>query len=112
MRRMDSRDAASRTDRSIRVDPPTFTLSVNREGELHFSSERFIVNCLRKEFGFAGAPLRVWLRIRKSRSGPQSFKMRKAIPRPRTDGKPNSGKEIQLPVEMAPKDRKTRIDKG
>ena len=95
----------------IRVDPPTFTLSVNREGELHFSSERFLINCLRKEFGFEGSPIRIWLRVRRSRSGPQSFKMRKAVPRPRTDGKPNRGIEMGPPAEIAPKHRETRIDK-
>lgn len=94
----------------IRVDPPTFTLSVNREGELHFSSERFLVNCLRKEFGFEGSPIRIWLRVRKSRSGPQSFKMRKAIPRPRTDGKPNSGKDMPPEGSSNFESPKTRID--
>lgn len=95
----------------IRVDPPTFTLSVNREGELHFSSERFLVNCLRKEFGFDGSPIRIWLRVRRSRSGPQSFKMRKAIPRPRTDGKPNSGKDMGADTASQFESPKTRIDK-
>lgn len=95
----------------IRVEPPTFTLSVNREGELHFSSERFIVNCLRAEFGFEGSPIRVWLRARKSRSGPQSFKMRKAVARPRTDGKPNSGKDMTEDTSSQFEAPKTRIDK-
>jgi GTP-binding protein len=95
----------------IRVDPPTFTLSVNREGELHFSSERFLINCLRKEFGFEGSPIRIWLRVRKSRSGPQGFKMRKAIARPRTDGKPNSGKDIPQEGSGYLESPKTRIDK-
>jgi GTP-binding protein len=95
----------------IRVDPPTFTLSVNREGELHFSSERFLVNCLRKEFGFEGSPIRLWLRVRRSRSGPRSFKMRKAVPRPRADGKPNSGKEMDQDTSSQFESPKTRIDK-
>ena len=95
----------------IRVEPPTFTLSVNREGELHFSSERFLINCLRTEFGFDGSPIRIWLRVRKSRSGPQSFKMRKAVARPRTDGKPNSGKEIEAEGSSRFEAPKTRIDK-
>ena len=95
----------------IRVDPPTFTLSVNREGELHFSSERFLINCLRKEFGFEGSPIRIWLRVRKSRSGPQGFKMRKAIARPRTDGKPNNGKDIPQEGSGYLESPKTRIDK-
>jgi GTP-binding protein len=95
----------------IRVDPPTFTLSVNREGELHFSSERFLINCLRKEFGFEGSPIRIWLRVRRSRSGPQSFKMRKAVPRPRTDGKPSSGKDMAVESDVVLEAPKTRIDK-
>ncbi len=95
----------------IRIDPPTFTLSVNREGELHFSSERFLINCLRKEFGFDGSPLRIWLRVRRSRSGPLSFKMRKAVARPRTDGKPNSGKDIPIDSSSHLESPKTRIDK-
>ena len=95
----------------IRVDPPTFTLSVNREGELHFSSERFLVNCLRKEFGFEGSPIRIWLRVRRSRSGPQSFKMRKAVPRPRTDGKPSSGRDMPPEGSSQFESPKSRIDK-
>jgi len=95
----------------IRVEPPTFTLSVNREGELHFSSERFLVNCLRKEFGFEGSPIRIWLRVRRSRTGPQTFKIRKAVPRPRTDGKSNTGKEMETEHSSHFESPKTRIDK-
>ena len=101
----------SRFTESVKVEPPTFTLSVNRDGDLHFSSERFVINRLREEFGFEGSPIRIWLRVRKSRSGPQSFKMRKAVPRPRTDGKPNSGKDLDQTEEMAAASPKTRIDK-
>lgn len=94
----------------IRVDPPTFTLSVNREGELHFSSERFLINCLRKEFGFEGSPIRIWLRVRKSRTGPQSFKMRKAVPRPRADGRPSAGKTAEEVAASQTESPRRRID--
>lgn len=48
----------------IRTQPPTFALSVNRVGRLHFASERFLENCIREEFGFSGTPLRLLARYR------------------------------------------------
>jgi GTPase len=95
----------------IRVEPPTFALSVNREGELHFSSERFLMNQLREHFGFEGSPIRLWLRVRRSRRGPQSFKMEKAKARPRDDAKSKPAKEMDA-ADAAPSRRvKSRIDK-
>ncbi|HSW49127.1 MAG TPA: ribosome biogenesis GTPase Der, partial [Bryobacteraceae bacterium] len=46
------------------VRPPTFVLFTDRRGKLHFSTERFIVNRLRKQFGFDGTPIRVKTRPR------------------------------------------------
>jgi GTP-binding protein len=43
------------TQASIR--PPTFVLFTSTGKPLHFSTERFLVNQLRKRFGFAGTPL-------------------------------------------------------
>jgi len=39
------------------VRPPTFVLFTDRREKLHFSAERFIVNRLRKQFGFRGTPI-------------------------------------------------------
>lgn len=39
------------------VRPPTFVLFMNSAEPLHFSTERQIINRLRKQFGFAGTPV-------------------------------------------------------
>jgi len=39
------------------VRPPTFVLFTNRAAPLHFSDERYLVNQIRKEFGFRGTPI-------------------------------------------------------
>jgi GTP-binding protein len=39
------------------VRPPTFVLFTDRPGKLYFSMERFLINRLRKRFGFLGTPI-------------------------------------------------------
>ncbi|MGO4884255.1 MAG: ribosome biogenesis GTPase Der [Bryobacteraceae bacterium] len=39
------------------VHPPTFVLFTNRKEPLHFSDERYLINRIRKEFGFRGTPI-------------------------------------------------------
>ncbi len=39
------------------VRPPTFVLFTGAGRALHFSTERFLINQLRKRFGFAGTPI-------------------------------------------------------
>ncbi|HTR37456.1 MAG TPA: ribosome biogenesis GTPase Der [Bryobacteraceae bacterium] len=39
------------------VRPPTFVVFADKGKELHFSTERFLINQLRKRFGFAGTPI-------------------------------------------------------
>jgi GTP-binding protein len=43
------------TQASIR--PPTFILFTNRSEPLHFSRERYLINQIRKQFGFRGTPV-------------------------------------------------------
>jgi GTPase len=43
------------TQASIR--PPTFVLFTDKGGPLHFSHERYLMNQLRKHFGFRGTPI-------------------------------------------------------
>jgi GTP-binding protein len=43
------------TQASIR--PPSFVAFTNRRGELHFSHNRYLVNQIRKKFGFKGTPV-------------------------------------------------------
>ena len=50
------------------VAPPTFVLFTNVATQLHFSYERFLVNKLREEYGFEGAPIRVLVRKRDRRA--------------------------------------------
>ena len=39
--------------------PPSFTFYVNRSDMVHFSYRRYLENAIRREFGFAGSPLRM-----------------------------------------------------
>jgi GTP-binding protein len=46
----------------VGIEPPTFVVKVNRPADVHFSYERYLVNSLRREFGFPGSPIRLVLR--------------------------------------------------
>ena len=52
----------------VRAEPPTFALFANRR--LPSDYLRYIEHSIRDEFGFAGTPLRLKVRIRKSKRGP------------------------------------------
>ena len=43
----------------IKSRPPTFKCFVNYPKGIHFSYKRYLINSLRKTFGFAGTPVRV-----------------------------------------------------
>jgi GTP-binding protein len=47
------------------VAPPTFVAMTNAPDSIHFSYRRFVVNQLRKQFGFEGAPIRVHYKERR-----------------------------------------------
>jgi GTP-binding protein len=46
------------------VKPPTFVLYVTDPDEIHFSYKRYLENTIRREYGFAGVPLRISFRAR------------------------------------------------
>ena len=46
------------------VTPPTFVLFVNEADLMHFSYKRYLENCLRKTFDFAGTPIKIVVRER------------------------------------------------
>jgi len=46
----------------VGVRPPTFVLFAEARADLHFSTERFLINQLRKRFGFTGTPVRIKLK--------------------------------------------------
>ncbi|MFN0171194.1 MAG: ribosome biogenesis GTPase Der [Bryobacteraceae bacterium] len=46
------------------VRPPTFVAFTNRGDPLHFSHERYLVNQLRKRFGFEGTPVVMRTRVK------------------------------------------------
>jgi GTP-binding protein len=50
--------------------PPLFVVMTNEPDHIHFSYERYLVNQLRKAFGFEGVPLRVSYRKRTRRAAP------------------------------------------
>jgi GTP-binding protein len=49
------------------VRPPAFILFTDKAGPLHFSHERYLMNQLRKRFGFEGTPIHVTVRGRARR---------------------------------------------
>ena len=46
----------------IRTRPPTFFIFCNRKGLVSDTFEAFLRNCISKEFGFKGVPIRLLLR--------------------------------------------------
>jgi GTP-binding protein len=49
-----------------RSDPPTFVVFVSGPNRLHFSTERYLVNRLREQFGFFATPIQIQQRLRSS----------------------------------------------
>jgi GTP-binding protein len=49
-----------------RSDPPTFVVFLSGANRLHFSTERYLVNRLREQFGFYAAPICIEQRLRSS----------------------------------------------
>jgi GTP-binding protein len=49
-----------------RSDPPTFVIFTSGRDRLHFSTERYLVNRLREQFGFFATPIRLQQRKKKS----------------------------------------------
>jgi GTP-binding protein len=50
------------------VRPPTFVIFVNKAEGVHFSYERYLMNCLRQAFGFPGCPIRLKFSDRERKS--------------------------------------------
>ena len=48
------------------IKPPTFAIFANRSEHLPASYERYLLNHLRKSFGFDGIPLRIFVRQREN----------------------------------------------
>ena len=46
----------------VGIKPPRFVLFVNDKQLMHFSYERYIINTLRRNFGFEGTPIRLIIR--------------------------------------------------
>jgi GTP-binding protein len=53
------------------VAPPTFIVMTNAPDSIHFSYRRFVMNQLRKHFGFEGSPVRVHYKARRRRGEPK-----------------------------------------
>ncbi len=51
------------------VAPPTFVIFCNSAELFHFSYQRYIENCLRETFGFAGTPIKMVIRQRGDKEG-------------------------------------------
>jgi GTP-binding protein len=55
------------TQHSIR--PPAFAVFTGKGGPLHFSHERYLINQLRRRFGFKGTPILLQTRAKKPKTG-------------------------------------------
>lgn len=51
-----------------RSSPPTFVVFTSGRERLHFSSERYLINRLREQFGFFAAPIRIQQRLKPPRT--------------------------------------------
>ena len=51
----------------VATRPPTFVLRVNEPRLMHFSYQRYLVNRMRDAFGFAGTPIRLFVRAEAGR---------------------------------------------
>lgn len=49
----------------VRSDPPTFLLYVNDPKLGHFSYLRYIENCIRRDYGYIGTPIRIVMKARR-----------------------------------------------
>jgi GTP-binding protein len=47
--------------------PPAFVVMTNEPEHIHFSYQRYIINQLRKAFGFSGVPIRIFYKKRRRR---------------------------------------------
>jgi GTP-binding protein len=56
------------------VRPPSFVLFTDKAGSLHFSHERYLVNQLRKRFGFIGTPIQIAIRGRPRKKDRRALK--------------------------------------
>jgi len=52
----------------VTAAPPTFVIMTNEPKGVHFSYQRYVVNQIRKRFGFQGTPIRIRYRGKKKRS--------------------------------------------
>jgi len=52
--------------------PPTFAILVNLPEKIHFSYERYLVNTIRRAFGFSGSPIRLSFRRAPARKARRS----------------------------------------
>lgn len=50
------------------VAPPTFVAVSNHPDRVHFSYKRYVINQLRKRFGFEGCPVRVYYRPKRKKN--------------------------------------------
>ena len=48
----------------VSVAPPTFVLFCNNAELFHYSYQRYIENCLRQTFGFAGTPIKLVIKMK------------------------------------------------
>ena len=56
--------------------PPTFVIVTSHPDNIHFSYQRYVINAIRKSFGFEGVPIRVYYRRKDRRNKKRKRKRR------------------------------------
>lgn len=56
--------------------PPTFVIVTSHPDSIHFSYQRYVINAIRKAFGFEGVPIRVYYRRKDRRDKKRKRKRR------------------------------------
>ncbi len=65
----------------VGVRPPTFVVFTDQARELHFSTQRYLANRIREEFGFPGTPIVIKERTRPKREFPGAGRKRERRPK-------------------------------
>ncbi len=83
-----------------KVTPPTFNFTLSRLGMVADPYERYIVNRIREEYGFIGAPIRCVYRGRTGRNEPDTIaEKRQAFKRPKEQERKRPARPVQTDVE-------------
>jgi GTP-binding protein len=82
--------------------PPTFVVMTNAPDSVHFSYQRFVVNQLRKRFGFEGAPVRIVYKAKRQTPAAERVRLRAQA----------AGRPSHKPARRDPEDEASQAKAG